>query len=77
HISHNLNILKEIFKLPNGNYARQNAFWKCHDVNSLAKTTCGIEAERLNQQIGRIRVAYINLSNAYQQSKPANDIPLK
>ena len=76
HIPHNLKILKEVFKLPNGNYARQNTFWQCHDVNSLAATASGIEAERLNQQIGRIRMAYVKLSNVYQQSKTANAIPL-
>ena len=75
-IPHNLRILQEVFKLPDGNYARQNAFWRCHHLTSLAMAS-GEDAPRLAEQIDRIRVAMVEFSNVYQQSKSANEIPLK
>lgn len=76
HIPHNLNILQEVFKLPDGNYAHQNAFWQCHDLNDLVAATPDMETQRLHQQIGRIKAAFVALSDIYQNSRATNDIPL-
>ena len=48
-IPHDLKILQEVFKPPDGNYARQNMFWKSHDVRKLASIPSGIEGQRLDQ----------------------------
>ena len=77
HIPHNLKILQEVFKLPDGNYARQNAFWQCHHLKSLAAAAPGAEADWFAEQIARVTTAFVALSDAYQRSKAANDIPLK
>ena len=76
HIPHNLKILQEVFRLPDGNYAHRNAFWQCHELNDMVAALPDTEAERHHQQIGRIKAAFVALSNVYQQSKAANDIPL-
>ena len=76
HIPHNLKILQDVFKRPDGTYAHRNAFWHCHDLNEMAAASPDAQAKRLRQQIGRIKAAFAALSETYQQSKSANDIPL-
>jgi len=36
-IPHDLKILQEVFKIENGNYARENAFWTCQDLVALSR----------------------------------------
>ncbi|MBT5050883.1 MAG: nucleoside deaminase [Rhodospirillaceae bacterium] len=76
HIPHNLKIMQEVFKLPDGEYARQNAFWQSYPVTGLAASASGEEADALHQKIDRLKTAYVELAEAYQQSKSANEIPL-
>ena len=76
HIPHNMKILQEVFKLPDGAYAHQNAFWQCHDLNDMVASPPAAAAQPLHEQIRRIKAAFVALSNIYQQSKAANDIPL-
>lgn len=76
HIPHNMKILQEVFKLPDGNYAHKNAFWACHNLNDMIASLPETERQGLNQQVNRIRAAFVDLAEAYQQSKQTNDIPL-
>ncbi|MEE3000331.1 MAG: nucleoside deaminase [Pseudomonadota bacterium] len=75
-IPHDLNILKEVFKIPDGAYARSNSYWHSHDIVAMATEIKGAEAEKLNQQVYLIKKAYGNLSKAYQAEKINNAIPL-
>ena len=75
-IPHNLKILQDVFRLPDGAYAHRNDFWHCHDVNEMAAASPDAQAAGFRQRIGRIREAFVALSETYQQSKSANDIPL-
>ena len=74
-IPHNLKIHREVFGLADGGYARRNGFWRCHDLAAMAAAAPG--AGRLRLKIARIEAAFADLSDAYQRSKSANDIPLK
>lgn len=76
HIPHNMKILQEVFKLPDGGYAHRNAFWQCHDLHALAAAAPVGEARRFQEQIGRIKAAFIACSDLYQRTKADNDIPL-
>ena len=75
-IPHNLKILQDVFRLPDGAYAHRNDFWHCHDVNEMVAASPDAQAAGFCQRIGRIREAFVALSETYQQSKSANDIPL-
>jgi tRNA(Arg) A34 adenosine deaminase TadA len=76
HIPHNTKILGEVFKLRDGNYARHNAFWRCHHIRRMAEAVAGEEGTRLIGQIDRMKSAYVALADAYQASKADNEIPL-
>lgn len=76
-IPHDLRMLKEIFRLEPGGYARENPFWRAVSIVGLAR---GMEGEeetgRLQARMERIRARYAALSQAYQSGKDANAIPL-
>ena len=71
-IPHDLKILKEVFKVENGDYARKNSFWECHDLVQLASK----QGPELEAQITRIRSLYDDLSATYQGQKDGSSIPL-
>ncbi len=75
-IPHDLKILQEVFRVENGNYARENAFWACHDLIALSAAIDDDGRNSREAQIARIRKAYDDLSRTYQSSKTGNDIPL-
>lgn len=75
-IPHDLKILQEVFKVEDGDYARQNAFWVCKDLITLASGIDDDDRPIREAQVTRIRAAYDNLSKTYQASKTDNDIPL-
>ena len=69
-IPHDLRILSEVFRIENGDYARENAFWRSRSVEDLI----GSDGGDLSDRISRIRVLYDELSSAYQGSKDESDI---
>lgn len=75
-IPHDLKILKEVFRLEPGGYAKTNAFWHSASIGDLIATSPENEKELLKEQDKRIRGAYDALSDAYQSGKSANSIPL-
>ncbi len=75
-IPHDLKILQEVFKIEDGNYARQNAFWTCQSLSKLSDEIGGDEADARAAQIAVIRTAYDEMSATYQATKSDNDIPL-
>ena len=75
-IPHDLKILKEVFTLEPGGYNAENAYWRSFSLRRLAEALPEAEREPLRQRIGRIATTYDRLSQAYQQDKTGNDIPL-
>lgn len=75
-IPHDLKILQEVFRVENGNYARENAFWTSHDLVALSASIDDSGRSSREAQIARIRDAYEAMSQTYQSSKTGNDIPL-
>ena len=75
-IPHDLKILQGVFKIEDGNYARQNAFWECRDLIALSEDIAGDGAAARAAQIDSIRIAYSEMSATYQATKSDNDIPL-
>ena len=75
-IPHDLKILKEVFGLEPGGYRKQNAFWNSFAIADLVETEEDGLTVQLKAQAGRIKARYAALSDGYQSSKSANDIPL-
>lgn len=75
-IPHDLNILREVFRLEPGGYNAENAYWKSFSIRKLAREAPGEEQERLEKRISAISSRYDDLSSAYQAGKNQNDIPL-
>jgi tRNA(Arg) A34 adenosine deaminase TadA len=74
-IPHDLKILEEVFGVENGNYRRTNAFWTGYSIRELAEAEPEPLRTQLLEQDRRIRDVYAGLSQHYQDSKGANDIP--
>ena len=75
-IPHDLRILKEVFRLDPGGYAKTNAFWHSAAIADLIATSEGAEKPALRKQDSEIRAAYDALSDSYQSGKAGNNIPL-
>ena len=71
-IPHDLKILSEVFRIENGDYARENAFWRSRGIDELVD---GENAE-VKERFARLRGLYDELSSIYQASKGESDIPL-
>ena len=76
-IPHDLKILKEVFKVNNGEYNKEKSYWKSHNINMLIEELSSSKKEKFINQIKEIKKNYITLSNKYQLSKHENFIPLK
>ena len=72
-IPHDLKILIEVFRIENGDYARENAFWRSRAIDEMI----GGEGGDLELRISRLRTLYDELSSLYQGSKAGSDIPLR
>lgn len=75
-IPHDLRILKEVFTLDPGGYRRENAYWQARSVAEVIAAADPADRDALRERAGRIAAEYNRLSDAYQQSKDGNDIPL-
>ncbi|GMR22206.1 MAG: nucleoside deaminase [Acidobacteriota bacterium] len=73
HIPHDLRILQEVF---GGGYARDNAYWKSHDIVHMIAAQTNAEKESLEARVEELTRKYGELSELYQGSKPDNEIPL-
>ena len=76
-IPHDLKILKEVFKIENGQYSKHNSYWKSHSIIERINDLQVSDRDKLSSKIKEIRQLYENLSNKYQSSKISNNIPLK
>ena len=75
-IPHDLKILKEVFKVNNGEYNRENSYWKSQNINLLIENLPPLEKEKVLNQLDEIKTKYLTLSNQYQKNKDGNSIPL-
>lgn len=70
-IPHDLRILSEVFGLEPGGYRRRSALWTAYAIDEMVG---GDDVLRARQR--RITARYAELSQAHQECKGANDIPL-
>ena len=74
-IPHDLNILKEIFMLDNGNYNKFNNYWKSYSIINEIKKLNDSEKYQIDNNIKKIYQEYDQLSKLYQKNKNKNVIP--
>ena len=75
-IPHDINILKEIFKLDNGDYNRVNSYWRSYSIIEEIRKLNDSEQSNFENKINKIYQEYGNLSELYQENKDENLIPL-
>lgn len=75
-IPHDLQILSEVFKCPDGSYSRDNHYWSGHDILKMIEECPEQDREELRRQVADLRETYAQMSDVYQASKQGNDIPL-
>jgi len=75
-IPHDLIILREVFRVENGDYARENTFWKSRSISDLITNAAPEEQQRLLTRVDALSKTYAELSEIYQRQKGSADIPL-
>ena len=76
-IPHDLNILQEVFKIKDGEYSKNNSYWKSFSIIDQIKENQDINNHHLIKKIDKIKLFYSDLSTHYQNAKISNNIPLK
>ena len=75
-IPHDLRILKEVFRLDPGGYARTNAYWTSAGVMGLIAACGPDEKAGFLARVDALKRAYAEMSDFYQASKTDGEIPL-
>lgn len=75
-IPHDLKILKEVFKINNGNYNKNNFFWKSYSIIENINLIKEPERSKFNKEIKKIIEIYCEFSELYQKFKSNSNIPL-
>ena len=75
-IPHDLNILKEVFKINDGEYNKENSYWKSQNINLLIEKLPTSKKEKILSQLREIKKKYQKSSYQYQENKDGNSIPL-
>ena len=76
-IPHDLKILKEVFKIEEGKYSKNNIYWQSYSIIEDIKDLQNSENYKLLAKIKEIKNLYEDLSLNYQSAKISNFIPLK
>ena len=76
-IPHDLKILKEVFKIEEGKYSKNNIYWQSYSIIEDIKDLQNSENYKLLAKIKEIKKLYEDLSLNYQSAKISNYIPLK
>ena len=75
-ISHDLDILSEVFGRSDGSYCKENYFWKCFAIKEQIDMLEPANRDSLLKTSDRISSMYDSLSAEYQNNKNGNTIPL-
>ena len=75
-ITHDLKILENVFKINNGNYNKENNYWKSYSIIENINLIKDSSRVQLNEKVKKIIEIYSNFSNLYQKVKSNNEIPL-
>ena len=76
-IPHDLNILKEVFHINEGEYQKENKYWQSFSIIDEIKENKKLNNPKFIYKIDKIKLLYQELSAEYQNTKVSNNIPLK
>ena len=76
-IPHDLKILKEVFRVNNGEYNKENSYWKSQNINMLVERLSHLKKEKFMNQLEERTKSYVKLSNQYQATTNDKFIHLK
>ena len=77
-IPHDLRMLEEIFRVPEGNYAQKNYYWSSWGIKELIASCDEQDRKGFTKRIDKLRKTYNEMSAIYQRSKDKGaEIPLK
>ena len=76
-IPHDLNILKEVFHINEGEYQKENKYWQSFSIIDEIKENKELNNPKFIDKIDKIKLLYEELSAEYQNTKISNNIPLK
>ena len=76
-IPHDLSILKEVFHINEGEYQKDNKYWKSFSIVDEIKENKDLNNPIFAEKINKINLLYMELSNEYQNNKISNNIPIK
>ena len=77
HIPHDLSILQEVFSIKDGEYNKDNSYWKSFSIIDEIKENEDSNKHNLIEKIDKIKLFYAYLSTQYQDAKVSNNIPFK
>ena len=75
-ISHDLDMLTEVFGRKDGTYQKENYFWKCSGLKDIIREQEAVSKDIFLKITERISSKYEKLSEEYQSKKNDNCIPL-
>ena len=79
-IPHDLEMLDQIFRCPEGSYNEKNKYFSAWSLRDLIPGASSEEQKRFDAQVARLKRTYADLSEIYQKAKAAGtgaDVPLK
>ena len=76
-IPHDLEILREVFRCEDGDYAADNAYWRSYYLGDLMAEGTATQRETWAARVERLRSAYGVVLERYQSRKGDRKIPLE
>ena len=79
-IPHDIVMLDEIFRCPDGSYSEKNKFWSSWSLRDLIETTTPEQQTAFTKRLEALKRTYAEMSDIYQKAKAAGtgaDVPLK
>ena len=79
-IPHDIVMLDEIFRCPDGSYSEKNKYWSAWGIRDLIASTTPEQRTAFGERIDALRTIYAEISDIYQSKKAEGtgaDVPLK
>ncbi len=79
-IPHDLTILDQVFRCPDGSYNEKNRYWSAWGIRNLIATTTPEQRAAFGERVDALERTYAELSDIYQKKKAEGtsaDVPLK
>ena len=79
-IPHDIVMLDEIFRCPDGTYSEKNKYWSSWSLRDLVASTSPEQQAAFNKRVAALTQTYAEMSDIYQKAKAAGtgaDVPLK